>query len=178
MKLTKRQVVNRQLEELDHLDARALRARWHGLYGTAPPSRIGAAILRKAVAYRVQELAFGGLTPATKRLITILAVELDVGSGAPPTGRLPHGKPRRKKRSLPIGAQLVREWNGGAVVVDVLPEGYAWQGQRYRSLSAVATAITGTRWSGPRFFGLSGKGPASRARPSEFTGSIGRDLMS
>lgn len=172
MKLPNRKALRRHLEELDHLDAAALRAKWHSLYGTEPPSRIGAAFLRLAVAYRMQEVAFGGLTPATKRLITRLALELDAGGEGLAQARFKQDK--APVGSLPVGAQLVREWNGGSVVVDVLPNGFAWRGQRYGSLSAVATAITGTRWSGPRFFGLRARRTVSRLEPTEFTKSIGR----
>jgi len=93
----------------------------------------------KALAYDIQVKAFGGLSARTIRALKAAARP---GSG-PATARLPAR-----------GSRLVREWNGALHEVEVLDDGYHWRGQRFRSLSAIAQVITGTKWSGPRFFGI------------------------
>jgi hypothetical protein len=98
--------------------------------------------LEKALAYEIQCAAFGGLSGAAKRALRAAAASKD-GSTGP--------------RPLSPGARLIREWNGVVHEVDVSGDGYVWRGERYRSLTAIARAITGTKWSGPRFFGLSGR---------------------
>jgi hypothetical protein len=121
-----------------------LRERWKELYGKAPSGQIGRSFLIRAIAYRLQEQAFGGLRPSTERLLARVAAETAVGS-------LPK-EPR--SREAQTGTILVREWNGHAHRVTVLDDGVSFNGERYRSLSEVAREITGSRWSGPRFFGL------------------------
>jgi hypothetical protein len=100
--------------------------------------------LFRAVAYRLQEQAFGGLKPSTRRQLARVAEET-AGGNSPK-------KPRSRKAGT--GTILVREWQGNAHRVTVLDDGVAFNGKRYRSLSEVAREITGSRWSGPRFFGL------------------------
>jgi hypothetical protein len=95
--------------------------------------------MQKAIAYEVQAKVFGGLPARTRRALRDAAKA--------------HGRSGVSK--LPSrGTRLVREWNGALHEVEVLEDGYLWRGARHRSLSAIARAITGTRWSGPRFFGL------------------------
>ncbi len=101
-------------------------------------------MLEKAIAYEIQCAAFGRLSSAAKRALRAAASDRE----ATPT------------RHVAAGARLVREWNGVVHEVDVVEDGYLWQGETYRSLTAIARAITGTKWSGPRFFGLE-----RRARP-------------
>lgn len=109
-----------------------------------PPSReIGRSLLIRAIAYRLQERAFGGLKPATCRLLARAVEETASGSS-----RIP------QVRRAQAGTILVREWQGTAHRVTMLDDGVSFNGKRYRSLSAVARAITGSHWSGPRFFGL------------------------
>ena len=122
-----------------------LKAEWQGLMGTAAPNNSHAYLLQR-LAYRVQELAFGGLTKPTIRMLDALADEVQ-------------GKTVRKSviadpRNPVIGTRLVREWDGTEHVITVLNDGFDWQGRRYKSLSAIARDITGTRWNGYRFFGL------------------------
>jgi DUF2924 family protein len=121
-----------------------LRERWKELYGKAPSGQIGRSFLIRAIAYRLQEQAFGGLRPSTERLLARVAAEAAVGNFS--------RKPR--SRAAKAGTILVREWNGHAHRVTVLDDGVSFNGERYRSLSEVAREITGSRWSGPRFFGL------------------------
>ncbi len=141
--------VARQVTGLGRLDLAGLRERWRELFGTEPPaySRV---FLRKRLAYRLQELAYGGLREETHvRMRQIL----DQG-GFDEDGR-PVNKKRKKRGNIPVaGTRLVREWQGQRYEVTVAQGGFEFQGRRYKSLSAIARAITGTRWNGPAFFGL------------------------
>ena len=148
MKRATPQEVECRLAELQTLDANALRACWRELYGCPSPKWMQRELLLRAVAYRVQEMAFGGLKPAVRRKLKQLAE----GAAFPP-----HAAP-----SLRPGSQLMREWNNELHRVDVVEGGFIWREKIYPSLSSVAREITGARWSGPRFFGLLDKGPADR----------------
>ena len=122
-----------------------LKAQWRELFETEPPA-FNRRYLESRLAYRIQELAYGGLKPETVRRLERLGEQLDGGNITL----------RRIRADLkPIaGTRLVREWQGIEQTVTVLSDGYEWQGRPYRSLSAVARAITGTRWNGWIFFGL------------------------
>ena len=122
---------------------------WRALYGANPPKGISRPLLVRAVAYQMQVKRYGGLKPATARQLRAIA------NGHPGAG---HGN--SETMVLKPGARLVREWNGRTHVVEVVDGGFIWDGERHRSLSAIARAITGARWSGPRFFGLN-TGPTS-----------------
>ncbi len=98
--------------------------------------------MAKAIAYDIQAKALGGLSARTIRALKAAAKP----GAAPAAATRPPGP----------GTRLIREWNGILHEVEVLDDGYLWRGQRHRSLSAIARAITGTKWSGPRFFGLKG----------------------
>jgi hypothetical protein len=116
-------------------------------------------------------LAYGGLKPETVRLLRSLAAELrSQRSGRSFDSTVAHEDvPVRAAAIRPIlspGTQLMREWNGSTEIVDVTREGLVWRGKTYRTLSAVAVAITGTKWSGPKFFGLTPAKPCGRAKPS------------
>ena len=121
-----------------------LRERWKILSGRAPGGHVGRSFLIRAIAYPLQEQAFGGLKPSTRRLLARVAEETAGGSSPK--------KPQNRRSET--GTILVREWQGNAHRVTVLDDGVAFNGKRYRSLSEVAREITGSRWSGPRFFGL------------------------
>jgi hypothetical protein len=121
-----------------------LRERWKTLYGKPPSGALGRSFLMRAIAYRLQEKAFGGLKPSTRRLLARVTAEAAAGSSPK--------RPRARKAEL--GTILVREWQGHAHRVTMLGDGVSFNGKRYRSLSEVAREITGSRWSGPRFFGL------------------------
>ena len=123
-----------------------LKKQWRELFETEPPP-FNRRYLESRLAYRIQELAYGGLKPETIRRLERLGEELDGGD--------------KKKRSIranldrPItGTRLLREWQGVEYVVTVTADGFEWQGRPYKSLSAIARAITGTRWNGWVFFGL------------------------
>jgi hypothetical protein len=114
------------------------------VYGVEPPARMRRPLLIRAVAYRVQEKALGGLKPATRRLLASAANDAT-------ERRTVHLSPRRE---IKPGTTLVREWHGIHHRLTVLEDGVQFGGERYRSLSEVARKITGSRWSGPLFFGL------------------------
>ncbi len=118
--------------------------RWQALYRADPPKGISRPLLVRAIAYEMQAKRYGGLKPATDRRLRMSA------NG---TAKGDHGG-RKTAPTLQSGARLVREWNGVNHVVEVIEGGYVLNGDRHRSLSAIARAITGARWSGPRFFGL------------------------
>jgi hypothetical protein len=120
-----------------------LKERWRVLYRTEPPRRISRDLLIRALAYRIQERALGGLSSSTRRLL----------------GKVAHASAHRSiegtpQPSLKPGTVLLREWHGTQHQVIVREDGVEFQGKRYKSLSQVASRITGTKWSGPRFFGL------------------------
>ena len=129
-----------------------LKQMWRELYDREPPG-FSRNYLISRLAYRIQELAFGGLKPATRARLDALADALD-----------PKAARKRVVNGPVVGTQLIREWRGVEHKVTVLADGFEWEGRRYKSLSAVASAITGTRWSGPVFFGLRG-GKACAAAP-------------
>jgi len=138
-----------RLAALQTADMAELRAQWRSLFGTEPPAysrRFMAARLR----YRIQEIAHSGLRPETLARLEAIAEAVD-GKKRPLRG-VP-----AKHRPVP-GTRLIREWQGIDHTVTALRDGYEWQGRPYKSLSAIARAITGTRWNGPRFFGLRGQG--------------------
>ena len=151
-----RHVVNEEaLSRLLTLDIGELRQQWRGLYKTEAPRHLSRELLVRAVAFRMQEIALGGLRPEPQRQLRQIAMELkQTGEAA-----------KRFRPQLKIGTRLIREWQGRAYEVVVLDDGLSWQGTHYRSLSAIARQITGTAWSGPLFFGLKPNRPATR-RPS------------
>lgn len=159
--------VEREIAALDTLDTKALQARWLELYDREPPSRIRAGLLRLGIAYRLQEKAFGGLKPQSVRLLRKHAAELQADRvskrSAPeaPGVTMPQWFATQSPLLSP-GTQLMREWNGSTEIVDVIADGFLWRGTTYRTLSAAAVAITGTKWSGPKFFGLTPAAPRQR----------------
>ena len=174
MKRLTRDEVEREIAGLDGMTTQQLQARWRTLYKRDPPARMRSGFLRRGIAYRLQERAFGGLKPATVRLLRKLAAELRAererkvrGVGRDEGAVVPLRAPT-KQRILSSGSQLLREWNGSTEIVKVVTDGFQWRGKPYRTLSAVAVAITGTKWSGPRFFGLVApvRGSAKRAQRS------------
>jgi hypothetical protein len=129
-----------QLAGLKDKSTVELKTMWSDLFDRPPPVA-GRAYLESRLGYRIQELHYGGLKPETVKRLDALATR-----GVDP------GK-RRIERPL-AGTRLVREWGGVERHVTVLVDGFEYQGRRFKSLSAVAKAITGTQWNGPAFFGL------------------------
>jgi len=134
-----------ELELLDELPRSELKKRWESLFGTSCPARMSRIFLVRALAHRLQEGVHGGLDRATQRRLDKAAADLKAGRAMVPAA--PTTKP---------GTRLLREWQGTVHEVIVLEKGVQYRDQTWPSLSAVARAITGTRWSGPRFFGLKG----------------------
>jgi hypothetical protein len=123
-----------------------LKQQWRDLFETEPPL-YNRRFLEHRLAYRIQELAYGGLKPETLKLLRKLGEELDGGD--------PAVRSRRPSQDRPVaGTRLIREWQGVEHCVTVLNDGFEYQGCPYQSLSAIARAITGTRWNGWVFFGL------------------------
>ena len=130
-----------------------LKQKWRDLFETEPPL-YNRRFLEHRLAYRIQELAYGGLKPETIKLLRKLGEELDGGD--------PAVRSRRRSQDRPVaGTRLIREWQGIDHCVTVRDHDYEYQGRPYKSLSAVARAITGTRWNGWIFFGLKNQ----RGRP-------------
>jgi Protein of unknown function (DUF2924) len=134
-----------QLAALKGATANALKVKWRGLFDTEPPP-YNRRFLESRLAYRIQELAYGGLKKETVERLRVLGKQYDGKPGE---------KPRRRSQSLPIaGTRLIREWQGIEHSVTVRGDDFEYQGQPYRSLSAIARKITGVRWNGWVFFGL------------------------
>jgi hypothetical protein len=122
-----------------------LKNQWRNLFETEPPA-YNRRYLESRLAYRIQELAYGGLKPETIERLEALGEQLDGGN-------MLVRRHRADDRPI-VGTRLIREWQGIEHTVTVLADGYEWQGRPYKSLSSVARAITGTRWNGWIFFGL------------------------
>jgi hypothetical protein len=132
-----------------------LRAEWRRLYRNHPPKKIRRDLLELGIAWKLQEKALGGLAPMLKRRLAGLAASMAT------KGDLA----KARAVSLRPGARLVREWHGDVHEIMVLEDGFQWRGERWRSLTAIAHAITGARWSGPRFFGLGAPGKVDDGDP-------------
>jgi len=132
-----------RLSELQHLNSRDLRTEWRRLLRSNPPN-LSRDLLVRAIAYRIQELAHGGLPKVTARKLATFGTEF-ARDGQISVEARPQVKP---------GARLIREWRGRTHVVTVTDEGFAYGGSTYPSLTSIAQEITGAHWSGPRFFGL------------------------
>jgi hypothetical protein len=136
--------VEREVGMLSNLPRPDLLERWRSLYRSDAPKGMSRTMLVHAVAWAMQARAHGGLRPSLRRRLRALS-----------DAKEKTAKPQRiARQSLAPGSRLVREWNGSTHVVEVTDGGFVWNGQPHRSLSAIARAITGARWSGPRFFGL------------------------
>jgi hypothetical protein len=143
--------VEAELERLPATPIVELRKRYRELFKAEPPKAFGPDLLRRGIAHRIQERAYGRLPAATQRLLD----QLVKAAAAKPGARLE--LPRRIKP----GSELVRTWNRRTYRVRVLEKGFAYEGQTFTNLSEIATAITGTRWNGPRFFGLRSAGSSN-----------------
>jgi hypothetical protein len=129
--------IEAEIAHLRSLALDALRRRWRVMFGRTPPAALSKDLLGRMIAWRMQEHAFGGLDRERLRFLDGLARH--------------GGSPRRQ---LKPGTVLVRDYQGQRHTVTVAADGFDWQGTTYASLSAIARAITGTAWSGPRFFAL------------------------
>jgi hypothetical protein len=143
--------VEAELDRLAVMPIAQLRVRYRELFRDDAPKAFGPDLLRRSVAHRIQEKAYGGLSRSTQRLLD----QMMKAFYAKPNGKIM--LPRRIKP----GSVLVREWKGRSHRVMVLAEGYAYDGKTFGNLSEIAGVITGTRWNGPRFFGLRSKADES-----------------
>jgi hypothetical protein len=139
--------VEDELHRLAMMPISQLRVRYRELFRTDPPKAFGPDLLRRSIAHRIQEKAYGGLSRSAQRLLD----QMMKSYAAKPSGKIV--LPRRIKP----GSVLVREWKGESHRVIVLAEGFAYDGKTFGNLSEIAVLITGTRWNGPRFFGLRSK---------------------
>jgi hypothetical protein len=142
----------RELQQLKSLSIEAIQAQWRQRLGTAPPRIRSLDVLVRLLAWRLQERDHGGLSAEVKARLKRLARERDIKSNK---------APRPKRRATP-GTVLAREWKGAMHRVAITGSGFEYAGKCYRSLSEVARTITGTRWSGPLFFGLKSSSRAER----------------
>src|SRR3977135_73081 len=153
--------VEDELDRLPVMPIAQLRVRYREVFRADPPKAFGPDLLRRGIAQQIQEKAYGGLSRSTQRLLD----QMMKAFAAKPTGKIV--LPRRIKS----GSVLVREWKGRSHRVMVLADGFAYDGKTFGNLSEIAGLITGTRWNGPRFFGLrskpdeSGKSPIDPSRP-------------
>jgi len=135
-----------RLDRLQDLDGAALREEWRRLCRSEPP-QISRDLLMRAVAYRLQELEFGGLPKWARQSLA------GATANSQPSKRN-EGTSKPAEPRLKPGARLVREWRGRTHTVMALDDGFEFEGRLYRSLTQIAREITGAHWSGPRFFGL------------------------
>ena len=142
--------LEKEIERIPSLDVPALRERWTSLFGTSPSPLLSRVFMSRAIAYRMQEKVFGGLKPSIQRILD-RACETE-------------GNDRRlaPRRRASAGTLLIREWHGVKHRVTVLDSDVLYRNRRYKSLSEVARAITGTHWSGPLFFGLKNRSKEER----------------
>jgi hypothetical protein len=139
-----------EIARLRDLDIAMLRAQWRTVFGgSKAPPHLPRHLLLAMIAYRLQAEVFGDLDAETLRLLKKIELAPSKIEAIPLTEAL-----RQRRRELAPGTVLLREWNGQTHRVTVVEQGFSWQGATYDSLSKIAQAITGTKWNGPRFFGL------------------------
>jgi hypothetical protein len=143
------------------MPTRDLRAEWRRQYRGEPPSKLSRDLLIRALAYKIQEQASRGPDAALKRRLRTLAEQLAAGADIS----------RSAGTTLKLGARLVREWRGQTHTVTVVENGFDYDGQRFRSLSQIAKAITGVHWSGPRFFGVARRSARARGANTQDDGT-------
>jgi Protein of unknown function (DUF2924) len=136
--------IARRLASLAGLSKTALRELWQELFKVPPPSQLRRELALSILSYRLQEEAFGALTVSSRRKLTTIAQAIENNPDTPITN-----SPRIKP-----GTRLIRQWGDQVHLVNVESSGYEYQGARYKNLSEIARLITGTRWSGPLFFGI------------------------
>lgn len=139
--------VLRQLAALQNMKLPELQDKWRDLYGFEPP-HFKSPFLKKRLAYRIQELFYGGIEPAVKEKIKEMAANDSMAS------ELERPSPIKKNGKILSGTRFIREWNGKTYETIARDNGFEYNGQMYRSLTALATAITGTKWNGHTWWGL------------------------
>jgi Protein of unknown function (DUF2924) len=142
-----------QLNQLPAMKTGDLRQLWRKLFGNPPHPKLRRELLIPILGYRLQEKALGGMRPSLLRRLQSISSELGTGKGRAASSS---SGPRQ-------GTRLVRQWQGKLHEIRVQESGFLYEGKTYHSLSAIARAITGTRWSGPAFFGLKKRGEKAAA---------------
>jgi hypothetical protein len=137
-------VIEAELDRLPTTSIVELRKRYRELFRAEPPKAFGPDLLRRSIAHTIQEKAYGAFPLSTRRLLN----QMMKAASAKPNGRL------ELPQKIKPGSELVRTWQGRTYRVVALAEGFAHNGKTFSSLSEIASAITGTKWNGPRFFGL------------------------
>ncbi len=157
--------IEAEIDLIRSLGLDALRARWRAAFGRTPPAGLTKDIMGRMLAWRIQEQTFGAIDRATLKLLEGLAKGDNSGLEG--------------KRHLKAGTVLIREYRGERHTVTVVPDGFLWQGTTYGSLSTIAHEITGTKWNGPRFFGLrmagAGADETDASQSTASTAKIGRN---
>lgn len=152
-------ILEAEIARLSDLGLAELRARWNDLYGRPAPKFFRRKFLVRAVAYQMQVKAYGGLSDATKRRLREIAAAARDGTF----------EAADLERRIKSGTKLIRTWKKSTHEVMVLDDGFAWNGERYTSLSTIAKTITGTSWNGWRFFGINrSKGSATHDSRGKF----------
>jgi hypothetical protein len=156
--------IEEKVAALGDLSRDQLVALWRKTFGVDAPRGVHKGLLIRAAAFHLQQKHYGGLSSEAKRQLKIairdlrrsLATKTASGASAerPVSASPAKAAVSKERRSIQPGARLIRDWNGKSHVVDVVERGFLYGGNRYRSLSKIAREITGTSWSGPRFFGL------------------------
>jgi hypothetical protein len=136
--------ISTKIQELPHLPKPKLLALWQEMFAKPAHPRLRRNLMIPILAYRLQEQAYGGLKPSTRKRLQKLATQLEQNQKAP----------LALAPQLKAGTRLLRQWQGEMHEVLVVDEGFEYRGKRYESLSEIARQVTGTRWSGPLFFGL------------------------
>jgi hypothetical protein len=146
--------VNRKIQQLPHLEKPQLVALWQEQFAKPPHPRLRRNLMIPILAYRLQEQVYGGLKPSVRQRLERLAEELRQNRKATV----------QRSPQLKAGSKLLRQWQGEMHTVLVTDGSFEYRGQHYQSLSEIARQITGTRWSGPAFFGLK---PGKKERPKQ-----------
>jgi DUF2924 family protein len=161
--LSPRASIEDEIAQLRDLDLRGLRIRWQNAFGKPAPDHLARYLLFRIIAYRLQADRLGDLDAETLKVLKQAAGQQGTASAVSKTlARLD-----QRRSAPPPGTVLVREWDRKSHRVMVMPDGFAWNGETFGSLSEIAFAITGTKWNGPRFFGLRDRRPQTNAGEPE-----------
>jgi hypothetical protein len=158
--MSKTKVTEKEVAALGDLSREALAERWTKAYGYPPPKGARREFLLRAAAWHLQASKLGGLSADTRRMLRAAIVQMKkqfavrAGDSTAAPNSPASAAVALPRKQLSPGTRLVRDWNGRSHVVDVLEEGFAFEGRLHKSLTAIARQITGAHWSGPRFFGL------------------------
>ena len=154
--MAKKADIETKIAALGDLSREQLVATWRRIYNSDPPTGVRRELLMRAAAFQLQEKQFGGMSSEGKRTLRAAmktaSKQLSV-RGDPVAAALQVAGDVTCRHPVRPGARLIRDWNGKTHIVDVTESGFLFEGMKYRSLSGIAKKITGTSWSGPRFFG-------------------------